>query len=439
MTVATAANWLQRRATRVWARRGSWAIADQALFSLSNLALNVLLARWLAPSGYGAFVTAFAVFLLLSGIHNALLIEPMSVFGAGRYSEEYASYMRKVTGLQWGLSSVLAVPTALVGLAYRLGWFGIVPSRDISGAFFAVSLATPFVLYFWTMRRACYARLNTGLAAAGSAVYLVLMVGGQYILWSRDMLSIPTCMGTMAFAGFVVGSVLLFRMSRPTRGASVFRVAALMREHWSYGRWAIATTVTSWMRGNIYYMVLPIIVGLGASGGLRASMTLVSPIASFSTAVGTFLVPTFVRLRASRSTHYPRVVWLVAVLFSIAGLAYWLAVLAYGRGLMRAAFGDAYSSYYGLLPIVGLIPVLSGTHQVLASALRAQERPDLEFRAQFISAGVALTAGVLLSVLAKTEGAAVGLLLTALVSLAMALRLALPVISTARSRGRTSA
>jgi len=32
-----------------WTTRGVWAIVDQALFALSNLLLNVLLARWLSP------------------------------------------------------------------------------------------------------------------------------------------------------------------------------------------------------------------------------------------------------------------------------------------------------------------------------------------------------------------------------------------------------
>ena len=49
-----------------WTTRGFWAIVDQALFAVSNLIINVLLARWLSPREYGAFVTAYVVLLLVS-------------------------------------------------------------------------------------------------------------------------------------------------------------------------------------------------------------------------------------------------------------------------------------------------------------------------------------------------------------------------------------
>ena len=53
-----------------WTTRGFWAIVDQALFALSNLLINVLLARWLSPREYGAFVTAYVVLVLVSVAHT---------------------------------------------------------------------------------------------------------------------------------------------------------------------------------------------------------------------------------------------------------------------------------------------------------------------------------------------------------------------------------
>src|SRR3954470_23333844 len=68
-----------RRLARLGSQ-GFWAIADQGLFAVSNLLVNVLLARGLAPAEYGAFATAYTVLLLVTGFHSALLIEPMLVF-----------------------------------------------------------------------------------------------------------------------------------------------------------------------------------------------------------------------------------------------------------------------------------------------------------------------------------------------------------------------
>ena len=78
---------------RTWLARGFWAILDQGLFSVSNFALNLLLAHWLSPHHYGAFAAVFAVFLLLGTLHTGLLSEPMLVLGSGRYKNRLTEYL----------------------------------------------------------------------------------------------------------------------------------------------------------------------------------------------------------------------------------------------------------------------------------------------------------------------------------------------------------
>ena len=66
--------------------RGVFAsIADQAAFSGTNFAVNVLLARWLTSEGYGAFSVAWSMYLILFALHNALIVEPMTVVGPGEF------------------------------------------------------------------------------------------------------------------------------------------------------------------------------------------------------------------------------------------------------------------------------------------------------------------------------------------------------------------
>ena len=67
-----------------WLGRGAWAVSDQGLFAVSSALLNILLARWLTPSAYGAFAVAYSVSLFMGAFHTALLTEPMLVFGSGK-------------------------------------------------------------------------------------------------------------------------------------------------------------------------------------------------------------------------------------------------------------------------------------------------------------------------------------------------------------------
>jgi len=77
---------LKRQQMWIWGKRSFLSLADQSLTSGSAFLLNVLLARWLAPEAYGAFAVSFAGFLFLSGFHNVLFVEPMTVMGPSSYS-----------------------------------------------------------------------------------------------------------------------------------------------------------------------------------------------------------------------------------------------------------------------------------------------------------------------------------------------------------------
>src|ERR1019366_6540962 len=82
-----------RRALKIWQRRGFFALVDQGLISGSNFIVAILLARWLAPGQYGGYALAFEAFLFLSVVYGALILEPMSVFGASIYKNDFQAYL----------------------------------------------------------------------------------------------------------------------------------------------------------------------------------------------------------------------------------------------------------------------------------------------------------------------------------------------------------
>src|SRR5690242_8363996 len=63
--------------------KGGVAVLEEALFAGSNFAIGVLLGRWLPPADYGAFTTAYALFLLLgTAFYSALCVQPLLVVGS---------------------------------------------------------------------------------------------------------------------------------------------------------------------------------------------------------------------------------------------------------------------------------------------------------------------------------------------------------------------
>src|SRR5580704_12798572 len=79
---------------RSWGAKSALSLTDQALTSGAGFAVNVLLARWLPTESYGAFAVGFAGYLLLAGFHNVLILEPLSVIGPARHSNDLPNYFR---------------------------------------------------------------------------------------------------------------------------------------------------------------------------------------------------------------------------------------------------------------------------------------------------------------------------------------------------------
>jgi hypothetical protein len=74
--------------------KSAWSLADQGLTALTGFCVTFLLARWLAPEIYGAYAIAFAGYLFVGGLHNVIVLEPMSVIGPSRHAARLREYFR---------------------------------------------------------------------------------------------------------------------------------------------------------------------------------------------------------------------------------------------------------------------------------------------------------------------------------------------------------
>jgi thymidylate kinase len=80
-------------ALKSWVLKCSTAIMDHGLISASNFLLGIVLARYLGSEQYGAYALAFSTFVLLSLVHSALAMEPMSVFAPSIYRNTLREYL----------------------------------------------------------------------------------------------------------------------------------------------------------------------------------------------------------------------------------------------------------------------------------------------------------------------------------------------------------
>lgn len=386
------------------AGQGVWAVVDQTLFAAANFVLNVLLARFLDATAYGAFSVVYALFLLIGTAHSALLIEPMLVFGPGKFRDRPRAYLSSVVRMHWWMTLAVAAFSALAVLVAS----AIRPS-SLTLLLYVMAVASPFILFQWLMRRSCYMKLEPRLSAQAGALYFPLIVGATIVLDRLHHLTPYSAFVVLAAGSLVPAAWLARRLGVWTRGA---RSGGLLHEsigaHWSYGRWALASSMLSWVPGNIFYLALPAWGGLEATATLRALYNLVLPILHFNAAVGGILLPTLVRARARGQLRSYALGF--GSLFVIASGLYYVAIVVFREPAIRLLYGDKYQAYASLIWILGILPITASIVAVAGAVLRALERPDRVFVAYVVSTVVVLTAGLGAVALWGAHGAALGLL-----------------------------
>ena len=385
-----------------WVGRGFWAVMDQWLFATSNFILNILLARWLTPIEYGAFTVAYTIFLLLGTFYTAITIEPMMVFGSGKYKDYFSQYLQVLLQRHWLFSAIVGLLFAVTALV-----FVVTINSPLTSALFGLAIASPFILFQWLMRRACYVNLQPQFAAYTGALYMALMLLGAYGLYHFAWLGSDTALGIMALSSLVSGIWLVKRLTsiQESRYSGILQKDS-RQDHWKYGKWALGTAMLTWIPGNINYILLPIWGNLQDAAAYRALLNLLLPVMHITTALSGLLIPTFVS--AMDSEKFSKLICRLFILFIITPTIYWLILGLTAEPLIQFLYAGNYVEFSELMWIAGLIPILEAVGSVSGAVLRAFELPNKVFIAYASSTATTLTIGVGLLIMLGVRGAMFG-------------------------------
>jgi O-antigen/teichoic acid export membrane protein len=397
---------------RQWVGKGSWAVADQAFFALSQFAMSVLLARWLTPTEYGAYALLYGVFLFIGSLHSSLLTEPMLVFASVRFADRFREYLKTLVLAHFVLTGVAALCLLAAGLLARrsLG--------PTSAGLMAMGAAQPAILLAWLYRRACYVFGQPAMAASGGALHLVTVLAGVLALRELGVLSVSSAFLVFGAAGLVASSWLAWRLRRreaARTGRERFLTREVLSGHWSYGRWSVMTGLISWGSYNLYFFLLPAFAGLSATGAFKALLNVVMPATHAMTALSFILLPMLSRQRERGAFRNQVRRSLLVFLAGCSG--YGLFAGAFWEPLLRLLYGPTYVAYVGQLRspgflwLIAFLPVAAGVVAVLSGALRALERSDRVFKAYVVSGVVGAVLGVAAVAGLGLEGAIVGTVL----------------------------
>ncbi|RKX69972.1 hypothetical protein DRP53_06530 [candidate division WOR-3 bacterium] len=404
-----------------WVKRGGFAILDQGLFSGANFLVNILLARWLTRTQYGAFAVALSIFYLLAALHTAVLTEPMMVFGAGKFQEQFRKYLGILLYGHWGISAVITILFGVVALVVRsLG------SEVMAQTLIGLAIAAPFLLLLWFTRRGCYAQINPIWAVQGSVINLLLVLTGLYFLWRIKLLSPFTGLLLLGIAAGITALTLLIFRLRPQfqnlKGNPTLVMIA--RDHWRYGSWNLLGVLAYWASGQILMLLIPIFLGLTASAALAAIWNLYRPLGLIIQSLPLVILPVLSQwISQGMATHeLRRRVTRLAMLFGGAGLLYGLCLTVFGRSILHFLYTAKYDEYWTLIGLFALRTTASIIMGVFITSLKAYEQTKIVATIWSLSAVVVTFTAIPLMMAGGLEGAALSAMLAYMVACWLAFR-----------------
>lgn len=381
-------------------RRALWTFFDQALSSLTNFGLAIVVARMVTKDEFGAFSLALITFTFVIGIGRGLVSDPFVV----RYSDVSHGVHRAATAratgaaITFGLFSGLIC--ALAGVLLR--------GTGVSDALFALALALPGLMLQDAWRHVFFAAGRPFSAAMNDLIWTVVqfvLIGLLIAGGSPSVFLITVSWGAAALVAAVAGCLqtgvlpapqATMRWYRETRDLNV-----RMALDFALNMGAI----------NLSIYVVTAIVGLAGAGALRAAQVLLGPLNLLYAGLSSFVLPAMARLAGS-GRRLVRVALLTSAASSaIAGA--WVAILlllpeAAGQQLLKASWDGARSV---MLPS-GLVSVSVGFVIGASLGLKALRRADKMLRVTFVQAPLMLVLGIVGAFMNGAVGAAWGFALS---------------------------
>jgi O-antigen/teichoic acid export membrane protein/thymidylate kinase len=399
-----------------WALKGSMAVLDQGLISGSNFLLGVILARYLGADQYGAYALAFSTFVLLALLHQALWLEPMSVFGPSVYRKTLPQYLGLLLWGQLIMGAAIVICAGSAGSIYSLLRE---PSR-LALAFLGMSFAAPCVLLFWFARRAFYLQLRPGEALVGAITYSAVLCSGFLVLGHWHLFSPLSAFLVMGAAALLTSLLLLVRLQPTTSKKSITGVLTLteVRErHWRYGRWALVSGLFIWLPWNVFYSVIAGHAGLAETGNFRALLNLAMPMTQTYAAFSLLFISHAARRGHEEGWEAVKAqAWKIAGLYALGSGAYWLPVCLFRNQLIDFLYAGHYPHVAPLVPVVAIASILSGAAMGPTIAIRAMRSPSSVAAIYFGSSVVCLLVGIPACWAWGIPGAVLGILLSSVMA-----------------------
>ena len=320
-------------------RRMGWGVADQAVSSLTNVAVAIYVVRVLGAVQFGAFSLAYVTYGFALNASRGLATDPLMVRFSGtgvrtwRRAVAGSTGTAVITGLAIG-ACVIAAAAVLKGAA--------------GAAFLALGLTLPGLLLQDSWRYSFFALGRGSQAFLNDMVWVVTLFPALVLLrrtGHADVFWLVFAWGATACVGAAVGPWQA-RIAPKLPGAWGW-----VSRHRDLGPRYLAENLSSSIGAQLQTYGISLISGLAILGYVRAANTIMGPMTILFAGMALFSLPEAARILRRSPRRLPLFCMLISAALAAAALAWGVILLVtIPRGLGAWLLGPAWQPTYPLLP-----------------------------------------------------------------------------------------
>ena len=281
--------------------RVGWNVADQALSSLTNAALSVLVARSVDAHSFGAFAVCFTAYSLVIGVNRAFISDPLTVRFSDATHESFGAARRHAlaaaAAVGAGASAIL-----LVG--------ALTQSGDLQDALLVLALTMPGLTVQDALRLSFITEGRPRAAALNDFFWGVLQIGGVGVLLFTGVSSVAVFVFVW---GAAAGVAALYGIVRTRALPAVRGTRRWVGQQLDLSGFFVAEFTAATGSFQAAFLLVGAIGEVADVGSLRGAQVLLGPLNVAFYGFTFFATPELVRRKAlPRRTH-------VASAFALSG------------------------------------------------------------------------------------------------------------------------
>lgn len=341
-------------------RAAGWGIADQGIYSLTNLGLTFLIAASVSAAEFGAFASVYVCYLVVYGLVDGSVGEVFTIEWSGTGRRRWTPALRAAAGATLVLALVVAVPSVVAALLVG-GSFG--------EALLAFALVLPALLLQALWRTTFFAVGDPRGAVANDLVWAVAQLSALALVLTHGRDSVGWLVGAWGF-GAVVGALVGLVQLRVLPNPLLAR--RWLTEHRALGLRFSGEFFVLYGSSQVVLLALGPLAGLAEVGALRAAQVLFGPVQALLLSMRFALRPIYVRTQAALPSRLPRVAAGTSAVLVVVCLGWGAALLVMPDGVGETLLGDSWDGARIIIPAMTMQVVALGALFGAFNGLRAR-------------------------------------------------------------------